>query len=291
MDFLRVLRIVGFMPELAEVEFYRKQWLPAEGARVRQVILQSRSRVFKGTDTQALQRGLAGQPLERALRHGKQMCFVFGKDHWLAVHLGMTGKIWIASPGYSPGRHDQLVLFMESGRALVFNDPRMFGRIGYTFDRETPIWWVDLPPEPLDTAFTQGRFESYLKRRMKAPIKSVLLMQAHFPGIGNWMADEILWRTRIQPWVRCADIGPLKRRQLYAAIREVCGDALRVIGKDWGTPPDSWLFNHRWKDGGICPRTGGRLARREIGGRTTCWSPLWQTYRGKRYPSVVARPS
>jgi formamidopyrimidine-DNA glycosylase len=37
--------------------------------------------------------------------------------------------------------------------------------------------------------------------------------------------------------------------------------------------PDSWLFNHRWENGGLCPKTGVPLVREEIGGRTTCWSP------------------
>jgi formamidopyrimidine-DNA glycosylase len=59
-------------------------------------------------------------------------------------------------------------------------------------------------------------------------------------------------------------------------IREVCTDALRVIGKDWSDPPDTWLFNHRWEKGGRCPRTRGPLLHATIGGRTTCWSPRRQ---------------
>jgi formamidopyrimidine-DNA glycosylase len=56
---------------------------------------------------------------------------------------------------------------------------------------------------------------------------------------------------------------------------------MRVIGTDWGRPPDDWLFNHRWMDGGSCPHTGKPLRREKIAGRTTCWSPAWQNYRGK----------
>jgi formamidopyrimidine-DNA glycosylase len=43
--------------------------------------------------------------------------------------------------------------------------------------------------------------------------------------------------------------------------------------------PKSWLFWHRWEDGGKCPRTKSPLVREEVGGRTTCWSPARQKLR------------
>ena len=101
-------------------------------------------------------------------------------------------------------------------------------------------------------------------------------MQQAFPGVGNWMADEILWRSRIHPKILAGNLNTYKRKMLYRRTQEVSRDALKVIGSDWNTPPDNWLFNHRWKDGGSCPQTGAPLKREKIGGRTTCWSPKWQ---------------
>ena len=75
---------------------------------------------------------------------------------------------------------------------------------------------------------------------------------------------------------KAGDLGPRKRSRLYETLIQVCEDAMCVIASDWSTPPDEWLFNHRWKDGGVCPKTGAKLIREEIGGRTTCWSPKWQ---------------
>jgi formamidopyrimidine-DNA glycosylase len=51
-----------------------------------------------------------------------------------------------------------------------------------------------------------------------------------------------------------------------------------VIAPAWGDAPDSWLFNHRWKAGGRCPREGcdEPLKRETIRGRTTCWCPRCQ---------------
>ena len=71
-------------------------------------------------------------------------------------------------------------------------------------------------------------------------------------------------------------------RKLHATLREVCADALEVIGKDWSDPPEAWLFNHRWQDGGRCPRSRRPLVRAEVGGRTTCWSPVRQVLGAER---------
>lgn len=267
------------MPELAEVEYYLKQWSPGVGQVVADVRLHADKRIFRDVDTRALKKQLKGLALDRSERHGKQMCFIFGGQHWLGVHLGMTGKTSTQDVGYKTAKHDHLVLQMQSGLKLVYTDPRLFGRIRYARSKTPPGWWADLPPENLSDTFTKEVLQTFLQRRAKSPIKAVLLMQEAFPGIGNWMADEILWRARIHPAIRAGQLDPKQVTALYKRLREVCRDALRVIGTDWSTPPKSWLFNHRWKDGGTCPKTGSALLREKIGGRTTCWSPEWQGLR------------
>jgi len=268
------------MPELAEVDYYLRRWSSALWQSVERVSLHSEKRIFRGADTAALVSGLKGARFHQALRHGKQMCFRFGDRHWLGVHLGMTGKLRRSPSGEPKERHDHLVINMRAGSALVFSDSRLFGRIQYGNVTDVPEWWRDLPPELLSDGFTPESMNEVLARRSRAPIKAVLLMQAFFPGIGNWMADEILWRARIHPTTPAGSLSPYKRRALYARVREVCSDALAVIGNDWQRPPDAWLFNHRWRDGGRCPKTGVALKRATIGGRTTCWSPKWQRRTG-----------
>jgi len=109
-------------------------------------------------------------------------------------------------------------------------------------------------------------------------------MQERFPGIGNWMADEILWRAAIHPARPAGSLTPDEIKILWRKTREVARDALeKIAGHGGRLPPDlnvnipkSWLFHHRWRDGGRCPKTGVLLERAEIGGRTTCWSPARQ---------------
>jgi formamidopyrimidine-DNA glycosylase len=273
------------MPELAEVDYFRKQWNPGLGHRIDEVRIHPKARVFRSTDTAHLVRTLTGARLERSEARGKQMLFVArektrpgGGRAWLGLHLGMTGQLRLEPPGFSPARHDHLVL-RQAARSLVFQDARLFGRILFAESATAPGWWAALPPDLLSASFTVKTLADFLRRRARAPIKAVLLMQQRFPGIGNWMADEILWRAAIHPRQPAGSLDAVAVRALYREIRAVCRNALRIIGNDWSDPPDTWLFNHRWKKGGTCPRTGAKLLHATIGGRTTCWSPTRQKLR------------
>jgi formamidopyrimidine-DNA glycosylase len=174
--------------------------------------------------------------------------------------------------------------------ALVFSDYRMFGKVllegqvvhkleGQVISAKgqvVPAWWRNLPPQPQEPAFDKARLRAILKRRGRKPLKALLLDQDAFPGIGNWMADEILWRARIHPEAIGNNLSLYKTARLFDEIKAVCADALHVIGTNWGDPPDSWLFNHRWRRDGICPVSGKPLEYITVGGRTTCFSPAIQ---------------
>jgi formamidopyrimidine-DNA glycosylase len=272
------------MPELAEVECMMRRWKVDTGATIVGVDLHPRARVFRSCDTEALRRDLVGARLLESLRTGKQMMFRFDRG-WLALHLGMTGELRVESPDWVEGRHDHLVL-RQAERALVFHDPRMFGAVEFTPGAEPPAWWAARPPEILDPRFTRRTMETFLRRRSRAPIKAVLLMQECFPGVGNWMADEVLWRAGIHPARAAGSLDADESARLYRNLRFVCRNALRTIVQEkngtWGDPPEGWLFHVRWRAGGVCPATGEPLETATIGGRTTCWSPTRQPFRPDR---------
>ena len=273
------------MPELAEVEFYRKRWSAGHGARILAVLVHGQAKVFRGCDIALLRRLVAGATLLGSETAAKQMLFRFSGGGWLGVHLGMSGELRVERPDYAPGRHDHLVL-RQQRRALVFNDPRMFGAVLFFTGKTPPAWWTKIAPPILSDAFIADIVAQFLRRRARAPIKAVLLMQERFPGIGNWMADEVLWRAAIPPRRPAGSLTPAEVGRLHRECRKVCRLAFDTIaGKDAYLPPDlnvhipkSWLFWHRWEDGGRCPRTGANLLRETIGGRTTCWSPTRQMF-------------
>jgi formamidopyrimidine-DNA glycosylase len=256
------------MPELAEVAWFAKQWTPGVGDRVTEVICRERARIFRAAEVGEIRRGLKGRRLTEIRTRGKQMMFVF-EEASLGVHLGMTGELLVAGRGHEPGKHDHLVV-RQAKRSLVFRDPRMFGVVKFAAVAE-PDWWKELPPDVLSRGFTKDAVLRYAGRRTGLPLKAFLLQQEMFPGVGNWMADEILWRCGLYPGRRT---GTLQRNELimiWEETRKVSRTAMRIIGERWGNVPKSWLFHYRWQDGGKCPRNGTTLRREEIGGRTTAW--------------------
>ena len=170
------------MPELAEVEWFRKQWDAGRGAAIVDLSLHARNRVFRGSDVRELQQKLIGAKLLSSHARSKRMLFKFSGDNWLGIHLGMTGKIRVESPNFQPNKHDHLVLFQKE-RALVFTDSRQFGRVRFHHGTEEPDWWKSEVPEIISPEFDQKFVDRFLERHRKAPIKGALLMQNGFPGI------------------------------------------------------------------------------------------------------------
>ncbi len=263
------------MPELAEVEYYRKRWDPGLGDRIVSVQLHGEKRIFRGSDVKALQRQLVRQKFLGSTARGKQMLFTFSGNNWLGLHLGMTGQLRVEERHFAPAKHDHLVL-VQGQRSLVFRDARLFGRVRFHHGPTEPDWWHGENPELSDRRFNAAFLDDFLRRHARAPIKAVLLLQNGFPGIGNWMADEILWRARISPRLSAGQLTETQRRSLLRETRFVARASLRIIGRDFSDPPKSWLIHQRWKKGGHCPRDGKSLQRATIGGRTTAWCPQCQ---------------
>ena len=112
------------MPELAEVEFYRKRWHQAAvGERVVGLLTHDTKKLLRELDLPAFRRALIGATFESSAATAKQMLFRFSGDVWLGIHLGMSGELTVAPPDHVAGKHDHLVIVTEH-HALVFNDPR-----------------------------------------------------------------------------------------------------------------------------------------------------------------------
>ncbi|MDQ2825136.1 MAG: Fpg/Nei family DNA glycosylase [Verrucomicrobiota bacterium] len=264
------------MPELAEVEWYRKQWNAGIGEMIFEIRLHPLKRIFRGTNTSALRLKLTGTKLLRSTARGKRMLFEFSGDNWLGLHLGMTGRMHVAKKDFRPVKHDHLVLYQRD-RALVFTDSRQFGRVRFHHGKAMPDWWNTAIPEINSSEFDQGFVDQFLDRHRKAPIKAVLLLQNGFSGIGNWMADEILWRARIPPGTRTGKLMARQRAKFFRETKFVVRESLRTLGKNFSDPPRTWLIHQRWKSKGICPKHCTPLQRATIGGRTTAWCPRCQS--------------
>jgi formamidopyrimidine-DNA glycosylase len=289
------------MPELAEVELARRQWDPGIGRRILAVDSHPRTRIFRDTSAATLASALADRVLAASRTHGKRLLFTFAEPPrpepsltvlhcvppmHVEVHLGMAGRLLLTAPDQPAAKHDHFVL-RTATLALVYSDYRQFGRVFLHDGADDP--WSSLPPEVLARRFTVNHLAAILARHSRTTLKAVLLRQDAFPGLGNWMADEICWRLAAHPAAPAATIDPATLRRV---ARQVCRGALRHVADRNGpregnegfspgryverVPPRSWLFQHRWKPGGCCPRCRSLLARDTIATRTTAWCPRCQ---------------
>ena len=280
------------MPELAEVELSRRFWSVGSGQVVRSVATHPKTRVFRDCPARKIARTLTGKTFTSSRSHGKRLLFSFASGSssprpatHLELHLGMAGRLFSAEPGYRPEKHDHLVRHLADA-ALVYSDYRQFGRLVL---HDGPDPWAHLPPQALDRAFTLRHLTAILDRHPNKNLKGLLLDQAFFPGVGNWMADEICWRLKVYPGVPARRLDPAAVRRV---TREVCRGALRHVadknhapkaGEGFApgsyvhrVPPANWLFQHRWKPGGDCPRCKTGLSRAAVASRTTAWCPVCQ---------------
>jgi formamidopyrimidine-DNA glycosylase len=219
---------------------------------------------------------LTGTELTVAHRRGKTLWCDTARGPVLGIHLGMSGKIVIADPdgtetdggdyweyGRVPGdfRRSRFALTFADGGVLRLVDPRRLGRVRL----DPPLG--ELGPDA--ATITAGQFAAAFGHG-RAPVKARLLDQHALAGVGNLLADEILWRAGVNPARPVGDLtGPVRER-LYQAVHETIGDALR----DGGVHALPLVPVRR--PGGHCPRDGAELRRATVGGRTTFWCPVHQ---------------
>lgn len=184
---------------------------------------------------------------------------------------------------------------------VAFTDPRRFGRVrlvdcpGEDIRKHSPL--KENGPDPVADldVFTRG----YLAKRMKSrhvPIKALLLDQTHISGIGNWVADEVLYHARVHPEQYCDDFSDDEIGRIFDSIRYVCQTAVDKLGDSDEFPAD-WLFNHRWGKGGRGGKSGSsvhpngeKLAFLTVGGRTSCYAPSRQKKTGRVVESAKEEP-
>jgi formamidopyrimidine-DNA glycosylase len=203
---------------------------------------------------------LLGRRLMSANRVGKTLwCATDEEGLVLGLHLGMAGRIAIDEEPHE--RWDRFALTFEDGTRLALRDKRRLGRA---------ILAPDLSRLGPDAAVASRAHFREQVGRGNAPIKARIMDQGVIAGVGNLLADEILWQARIDPRrpARELDEGELDtlRRATRAAVRR----ALVHGGAHTGS-----LIPNRKRDG-YCPRCGTALSRTRIGGRTTYWCPQEQ---------------
>jgi formamidopyrimidine-DNA glycosylase len=195
------------------------------------------------------------------------------RDGALHLHLGMTDQILLAP---EEGRHVRLLLELKGGGRVLFDDPRMFGRVAVgPFGELVRRYFEVLGPDPMQAELTSARFAAILESSRR-PIKLLLMDQTRIAGVGNIYAAEALWRAKIDPATPAREIDAQRARALLAAIRRTMSDAIVRLeeGEKYLSAGGENHFRIYGREGEPCPRCRKKILRHEQGGCSTYFCPL-----------------
>lgn len=204
---------------------------------------------------------LVGHTFASAHRRGKFLWLETEDGPTLGLHLGMAGAIALDAPTDKPV-WDRFTVDFEDGSRFALRDRRRLGRAVLNPD------FSHVGPDAADVGRDDFR---RLVGAGNTAVKARLLDQGAIAGVGNLLADQVLWQARIAPRRPTSDLSlddlDELRRQLRAAVRS----AIREGGVHTGS------FVPAREREGSCPRCGHPLGRATVGGRTTYWCPACQT--------------
>jgi len=292
----------GRLPELPEVETIRRGLIPVMEGRVI-TRAEVRRPDLRWPFPEGMAARLTGQRVERLRRRSKYLLADLGSGETLIVHLGMSGRMVVSfpvggapqreAPGVfhhahaAPEKHDHVILHMEGGLRVTFNDARRFGAMDLVATEQSEAHWLlaGLGPEPMGNEFSEGYLRDRLSGR-NTPIKSALLDQRLVAGLGNIYVCEALFRSRISPVRKAARIGSERVAGLVPVIRQVLSEAIEAGGsslRDYRQAGgELGYFQHAFRvygrEGAPCvtPDCGGVIRRLVQSGRSSYYCPRCQ---------------
>ncbi|KAL2643115.1 hypothetical protein R1flu_010702 [Riccia fluitans] len=279
------------MPELPEVEAARK-FVEEHclGHPIVRATVADDSVVLSDVSPAALEEALVGKTIVRAHRKGKHLWWELDRRPWPSFQFGMTGNILIkdfkgvkykrafASDNEEwPSKFSKVLVELENGVEMAFTDKRRFARVRLLQDPRTESPISELGPDAHSEYPDEDTFVQALQQR-KGVVKSVLLDQTFLAGIGNWIADEVLYQARLHPARQVSSLTSEDCKTLYYSIKEVVEWSVKV-NSDHEQFPKSWIFHQRWnkKPGSL---EGHEIKFITVGGRTSAYVPALQKNTG-----------
>jgi formamidopyrimidine-DNA glycosylase len=260
-----------------------------------------------GTSASAFQKATEGRKVTGAAQQGKYFYVTFDKPPHAVMHFGMTG--WMkfnnedtayykqakekdAKEEEWPPRFMKFLWKFEPEMVdgvdreaveVAFVDARRLARIRLVECDEDNIRNVtplkENGPDPVrDKDTVTVEWLTSLMRRKKVPIKALLLDQANLSGVGNWVADEVLYQARIHPEQYCNTFDGNQIKELHDCLMSVCTIAVETLG-DSKKFPETWIMKYRWDKGkkasNVLPN-GEKIVHLTVGGRTSAVVPSRQ---------------
>lgn len=272
------------MPELPEVEVVARSLAPQlMGRTFTGVTKLDWERMIETPDPAAFRELIIGRRVSAVGRRAKWVLIRLDSDWTLAIHLRMSGHLVVQDATSAPDQYTHLVLALDDGRQLFFEDQRKFGRVRLL----DPIGLAALHnahgPEPLDPGFTPDILAAMLARH-RTKLKPLLLDQTQIAGLGNIYVSEALWIAQLHPLLPAAATPTERIPALHAAIQRVLEQAIANEGSSLrnyrdgygrrGTNQEHFLVYNQ--TGAPCRRCGTPIERIVVAQRSTFYCPSCQ---------------
>jgi formamidopyrimidine-DNA glycosylase len=259
------------VPELPEVESYRLEAQAALGRPIVEVVALDPWYLKQGVSATSLGEALVGRRFGGVRRIGKLLLLDVVDGPVVGIRFGMTGTLVVDgvsevgrllyAPRAARPEWERFRTRFADGGWMAVQDPRRLG--GVVLDPTLD----HLGPDAL--TITRAQLRSALAGSQSA-LKARLLDQSCVAGIGNLIADELLWRSGLSPLRASGTVGPAEVDRLWRQLARTLGLLMERGGSHRGD-----LMDQR-HPGGRCPKDGTELVRSTVGGRTSWWCPVHQ---------------
>ncbi|KAJ4718444.1 Formamidopyrimidine-DNA glycosylase [Melia azedarach] len=290
------------MPELPEVEAARRAIKEhCIGKKIVKSIIADDKKVIDGVSASDFEASILGKTILSAHRKGKNMWLRLDSPPFPSFQFGMSGAIYIKGVAVTkykrsavkdadewPSKYSKFFVELDDGLELSFTDKRRFAKVRLLENPTSVPPISELGPDALLEPMTADEYAESLSKR-KLGIKALLLDQSFISGIGNWLADEVLYQARIHPQQIAASLSKESCATLLKCIKEVIEKAIEV-GADSSQFPDNWIFHSREKKPGKAFVDGKKIDFITAGGRTTAYVPELQKLNGVQTAKAVSKP-
>jgi formamidopyrimidine-DNA glycosylase len=273
------------MPELPEVETVRKTLKNlVTNKQIENVTVYWPKIIKNPLEIEQFIDALKGETIIDVGRRGKFL-IIYTTNYALVSHLRMEGKYGLYPKEEPFDKHTHVIFLFTDGTELRYRDVRKFGTM-HLFKKgdeylQPPL--IELGPEPFSEEFTKEYLGNRLKKTNRK-IKTALLDQKAFVGLGNIYVDEALFRASIHPERIANTLTEEDIEKLHHEIVATLSEAVKKGGSTIRSYVNSQgeigmfqleLFAYGRK-GESCKRCGTPIEKTTVGGRGTHYCPNCQ---------------
>ncbi len=281
------------MPELPEVETVVNGLRPhLSGRSIVQVSHLDWPPTVQPLEPEAFRSAVQNAHIANVSRRAKYIIIHLQGGAAIVGHLRMTGQLTYHAQPAAPGRFSRVIIELDNGAQLHFDDQRKFGRLRYVAaDQPLAGALPDLGPEPLAEDFSRADFAALIARkslRGNPRIKQALLDQSFLSGLGNIYADEALHLARVHPMRQLRTLSDDEIGRVYDAFQQVLRQSIANNGTTFSDYRDAFGGSGSNQDslrvyqrtGQPCLNCGTPIERIVVGGRGTHYCPTCQPFVG-----------